>query len=223
MTGAIGAVLAFAVGVGISPVPLIAVILVLFSPRARANGPLFLVGWLLSLTLLLTVVYLVADAVDVGASERADDGVSWVKLAFGFALLVGGWRKLWKRPPPGATAELPAWMTRIDRFTGVQALGLGALLGVNPKNLALGLGAGTSLAQVGPSTAGAVAAIVVFSAVGSAGAISAVGYHRFGGERARASLHDLRSWLEQRHDAVMAVLFLVFGAVLVSNALSTLG
>ena len=41
----ISEVLTFAVGVAISPVPIIAVILMLFSQRARVNGPVFLLGW----------------------------------------------------------------------------------------------------------------------------------------------------------------------------------
>ena len=44
MGGAISEVLPFAIGVAISPVPIIAVILVLFSARARANGTMFLIG-----------------------------------------------------------------------------------------------------------------------------------------------------------------------------------
>ena len=40
----ISAILTFAIGVAISPVPIIAVILMLFSQRARVNGPAFLVG-----------------------------------------------------------------------------------------------------------------------------------------------------------------------------------
>ena len=44
-----GEVLTFAVGVAISPVPIIAVILMLFSRRARVNGPVFLPGRVLAL------------------------------------------------------------------------------------------------------------------------------------------------------------------------------
>ena len=40
----ISEVLTWAVGVAISPVPIIAVILMLFSPRARVNGPPFSPG-----------------------------------------------------------------------------------------------------------------------------------------------------------------------------------
>ncbi len=44
MGSAISEVLPFAIGVAISPVPIIAVILVLFSARARVNGPVFTLG-----------------------------------------------------------------------------------------------------------------------------------------------------------------------------------
>jgi hypothetical protein len=42
MAEGIGAVLTFAVGATISPVPIIAVILMLFSARPRVNGPMLL-------------------------------------------------------------------------------------------------------------------------------------------------------------------------------------
>ena len=45
----ISEVLTFAIGVAISPVPIIAVILILFAPRARLNGPAFLLGWVVGL------------------------------------------------------------------------------------------------------------------------------------------------------------------------------
>ena len=54
----IGAVLPFAVGVGVSPIPIVAGILVLFSQRARTNGPLFLLGWVVALSALVGVVAL---------------------------------------------------------------------------------------------------------------------------------------------------------------------
>jgi hypothetical protein len=44
----ISEVLTFAIGFAISPVPIIAVILMLFSQQARVNGPTFLAGCLRS-------------------------------------------------------------------------------------------------------------------------------------------------------------------------------
>ena len=45
MGPAIGDVLPLALGVALSPIPIIAVILMLLSPKAQENGPAFLVGW----------------------------------------------------------------------------------------------------------------------------------------------------------------------------------
>jgi hypothetical protein len=44
MADAIGQVLSLGVGVALSPVPIIAVVLMLGTPRARANGPAFVLG-----------------------------------------------------------------------------------------------------------------------------------------------------------------------------------
>ena len=45
MGAAIGDILGAAVGVAISPVPIIAVILMLFTAKATANSISFLIGW----------------------------------------------------------------------------------------------------------------------------------------------------------------------------------
>ena len=46
MGQAIGQVLSFGVGVALSPVPIIAVALMLATPKGRVNGPAFLAGWI---------------------------------------------------------------------------------------------------------------------------------------------------------------------------------
>jgi Sap, sulfolipid-1-addressing protein len=68
----ISEVLTFAVGVAISPVPIIAVILMLFSQRARVNGPLFLLGWVLALAIAFvkTPVIMVTQKMPMSRSAR---------------------------------------------------------------------------------------------------------------------------------------------------------
>jgi hypothetical protein len=56
MGEAIGQSLPLAIGVALSPIPIIAVVLMLTTPRARANGPAFVLGWLLGLGLVGAVV-----------------------------------------------------------------------------------------------------------------------------------------------------------------------
>ena len=64
MEAAIGEVLPIAVGVALSPVPIIAVILILVTPQARSNGPAFVPGWIGGLAILGAVVMAVAGPAD---------------------------------------------------------------------------------------------------------------------------------------------------------------
>jgi hypothetical protein len=79
----ISEVLTFAVGVAISPVPIIAVILMLFSARARVNGPVFLAGWVVALAVVSGVVYVISDQGNASTSSTASDAISWGKIVFG--------------------------------------------------------------------------------------------------------------------------------------------
>src|ERR1700734_2779517 len=214
----ISAVLTFAIGVAISPVPIIAVILMLFSQRARVNGPPFLVGWVVALAAVSTVVYVVSHGGNVArTSSTAAESVSWGTIALGVGMLAlarGNWRK---RSAPGTEPVMPKWLASVESGSPLKALGLGgALAAVNPKNLILTAGAAAGLAQVsGLTTTDAVVAIAVFVVIASLTIAGPVLYALFGGERARGSLNSAKAWLTTHNAAVMAVLFLVFGADLI--------
>jgi hypothetical protein len=220
MGRAISEVLPFAIGVAISPLPIIAVILVLFSARARVNGPLFLVGWIVGVTVVSVVVYVIADAGDVGTDRDASDRSHWIKLGLGILLVVLAIRSWRKRPAPGEAPATPKWMSAIDTLTPPKAGGLAVLLSaVNPKNLALSLAAGASLAQANVSSGEATAGLIVFVLIASVGIAVPVVSYLVGGERAAHMLDGWRTWLSTHNTAVMAVLFLVFGVVLFSQGL----
>jgi Sap, sulfolipid-1-addressing protein len=219
----ISEVLPFAIGIAISPIPIIGVILILFSTRARVNGPMFLAGWVVGLSVVSTVVYLLSQAANAATDSTTSDSISWGKIGLG-VLLLGLARRNWaKRPKDGEIPELPKWLATVESITPVRAFGLAILLSVvNPKNLVLVVGAAAGLGQLDLSTDDAIVALAVFVAVASLSIVFAVAYDLFGGERARASLEDLRAWMTVHNTAVMAVLFLVFGVVLISKGIGPL-
>ncbi len=129
------------------------------------------------------------------------------------------WRN---RPAPGDLPDMPKWMGGIDRLAPGKALVLGLLLaGVNPKNLLLTVGASTSLAQLGLETADAVVSLIVFVVVGSITIALPVVYYLVGGDRAHATLDNLKAWLTVQQ-SVMSVLFVVFGVNLIATAIPPL-
>ena len=62
MGQAIGGSLPMAVGIALSPIPIIAVVLMLTSRKARINGPAFVLGWLLGLGIVGAIVLTLAGS-----------------------------------------------------------------------------------------------------------------------------------------------------------------
>jgi hypothetical protein len=139
--------------VAISPVPIIAVILMLFSARARTNGPAFLAGWIVGLAVVGAVVLALSDSGDLSGDSGPSTAAGVVQLILGAPLLLVSLRQWRSRPAPGEEAEMPKWPASVDSLTPVKAASFGLLLsGVNPRNLLLAVGAAVTIGQAGLST-----------------------------------------------------------------------
>jgi threonine/homoserine/homoserine lactone efflux protein len=223
MGRAISEVLPFAIGVAISPIPIIAVILMLFSNRAKVNGPVFLLGWVVGLSVVVAVVYAIAHAANAATDSTASDTVSWIKVGLGVVLLGAARRQYAKRPRPGEEPAMPRWMATVDHVKPGAAFGLAILCSaVNPKNLILAAGAAAGVAQVNDSVGDAIGGLIAFVVIASLSVAFAVGYYLLGGASAKEHLDELKAWLSMHNAAVMAVLFLVFGVVLIAKGLDLL-
>ena len=115
----------------------------LFSQRARVNGPAFLLGWVVAVAIVSGVAYTLADQADAATSSTAADTIAWGKIVFGvlFLLLAFaiGEPSGARTQPDDAEVDGAALTSSRPR----KAFGLGLLLaGVNPKNLMLAAAAG---------------------------------------------------------------------------------
>lgn len=223
MGGVIGDLLPLAVGVAISPVPIIATILMLLAPRAGAASVGFLLGWLVGIAGATTLFTLLAGTTDLGSSDDPSTTASWVQIVLGALLLVLAVRQWRARPKPGEQGTLPAWMSAIDSFTLGKAAGLGFLLSaVNPKNLLMSAAAGTAIGGGGLSGGETTLAVVLFVALAaSTVAVPVIGY-AVAAQRMRRPLDELKVWLQDNNTAVMSVLLLVIGIVLVGKGVGGL-
>ncbi len=220
MGEAIGAVLGEAVGVAISPVPIIAVILMLFSKSAKANSLSFLVGWLIGLLGAGLVVLALGIASSDGAPSTAS-GV--IKILIGAVFILLGIKQWRSRPKPGEKASTPGWMSAIDDFSAAKAFGVGVVLSaVNPKNLGLTIAAAASIGSAGLSSGGEIVVLVVFVLIASVGVAAPVVLNLILGSKAEHTLNDMKEWLVANNATVMAVLFLVLGAKVLGGGISIL-
>jgi threonine/homoserine/homoserine lactone efflux protein len=220
MGQAIGQILPLAVGVAISPVPVIAVVLMLVTQRARVNGPAFVIGWLAGLAIVGAIVLVVSP----GTGSDSGGPATWVsvlKLLLGLALIAMA-AKQWRGRPHGEDEPpVPKWMGAIEGFTAPKALGAGAVLsGLNPKNLLLAVAAAVAIAQTEISGGEQAVAYLVFALIGSVGVAVPVALYFALGESAAKLLQRLKSWMAHSNAVIMSVLLLVIGAKLVGDAIS---
>jgi threonine/homoserine/homoserine lactone efflux protein len=218
MGAVIGDLLPLAVGIAISPIPIIAVILMLLSPRATATGTGFLLGWVVGIVVVTLVVLALVGQAGNTASGKPSTLASVIKLVLGVLLILLAVREWRGRPKEGETATMPKWMGAIDSFTFGRALVLGfGLSAVNPKNLLLCLAAGTTIGAGHLPASQILLAMVVFTLLAASTiAVPVLGYLA-ARDRMVAPLDRLRGWLSQHNAAVMAVLLLVIGAALIGK------
>jgi len=220
---AIGNILPFAVVVAISPIPIIAMVLMLATPRARSNGPAFTLGWVAGLAVLGGIVLVLATG---NATQDSGEPATWVDvlmLVFGLAFLVLAVRTWQKRPRPGQETQLPKWMDTVDTFTASRSLGSGVVLAaVNPKNLVLTVAAAITIAESDISGGQEALALAVFVLVASLSVFALLAIYFVMGARATEFLGGLKTWLAAHNAAIMTVLLLVLGAKLIGDAISGL-
>jgi threonine/homoserine/homoserine lactone efflux protein len=217
----IGQLLPTAVGVMLSPLPIVGVILMLLSNKAKVNGPMFLLGWLAGLAIVVggIVAFVNPDRLNQSSGEPSTlNGV--LHLVLGALLLLLAVKQLKGRPKKGEDPEMPKWMAKMQDASPIFAFGMGAFLsGLNPKNLIFDIAAAASIAAADLSTTEQIVAVVVFMILASLTIGVPVIWYLVAGESAKAKLDTLRGYLVQYNWVIMCVLFLVLGVKLIGQAL----
>ncbi len=211
-----------AIGIALSPLPIVAVILMLFSARAKTNGAAFVAGWIAGL-LVVGGAILLLGGTSAGTSSEPSQTSLIIQALLGLLLLAAALKQWRGFRAPSDEPAMPAWMRTIDEFSAAKAFAVAALLsGVNPKNLALNAAGVLVIAQAGLSSTQEWTALLVFVVLSSLTVALPVLYYFVGGEKAKAKLDTTKSWLIAHNGAVMAVLFLVFGVKLLATGVQGL-
>lgn len=222
MNEAIGIVLPHALGVAISPLPIMAAILMLFSPNAKGTSLGFLFGWVAGVIVAVGVFTLIGSLITVSDDEGPAPVSGVVRLVLGALLLILAVNRWRKRPTAGEEPHLPKWMTAIDTMKPGSSLGLGfALAALNPKNLIMAAVVGVAISAADLSVGGQVIVGLIFVVIAvSTVAIPVIAYLLAAGKMA-APLEELRAWLVTNNTAVMSVLLLVLGVVNVGKGIGS--
>ena len=222
MGAVIGEILPLALGVAISPIPIIAAILMLLSPKARVTSVGFLLGWVLGIVVAVSVFTLLSSILPEQDEDASKPIQGVIQLVLGAGLLLLALRQWRGRPKAGEEPQMPKWMQAIDKVTLPVALGLGFLLSaINPKNLLLAAAAGVDIGSAGLDVGSIVLVILVFTLIAASTVLVPVVGYLIAAEKLRGPLDALRVWLGKENAVIMAVLLLVIGVSLIGKGIGS--
>jgi threonine/homoserine/homoserine lactone efflux protein len=220
MISVVGEILPLAIGVAISPIPIIAAILVLLSPKAKSMSVAFLIGWIVGIVVAIVVFTLLSSVLPQGDADAPSPIAGVIKIVLGGLLLWVAVRQWRGRPVAGEPATLPKWMSAIDSMPPGKGSGLGfPLASVNPKNLLLAASAGLIVGSAQLTLGETSAVVAVFTVIAGCTVLIPVVAYLLASERMREPLEGLRVWLVGNNATIMAVLLLVIGASMIGKGL----
>ncbi len=211
MNGTWAALVPAAVGLMVSPAPIIELILVLFSKRRTVNSVVFIATLWLTTAAVVAMGALGGNAADGGSSEPSTL-MGWVFVGLAILLLLIGamnWRNR-------ADTSEPAVFSTVSGMgpAPVAFLAFGAVA-INPKNTVLVLAAGQA---IGSSPSPFVVGLI-FVLLATAPYWLAVGYALLGGEPAHDRLDRMRAWLVAHNRLIMAIVCVALGLLLLVKGL----
>ena len=204
-----GVIIGLGVAMALTPLCPLAVIILLSLQRGVRKAWAFFLGEFL----VMFGIGAVTVALHLGTSRHtASRPASWVTLVSGIGLLlVGAWLAV--RARRSTDVKEPSWMARLDHMEPWPAF----LLGIFLPTYLIAVAAGAHIVGTHPGTAEAVAAMLVFIAIGTSTSYVPIVLAQVAPERSEPVRASLRNWLGQNWRAVGGVLLVVVGAVLIGK------
>lgn len=204
-----------AIGLALSPLPLIAIFMLLMTPHAKQNGIAFLVGWFFGIILICLSVILIPDSINTTWKTANTSGN--MQVVFGILMFVGAIlvkQKGSKRKDP---IKVPKIFKSIDKFGVKRSLSLGFLLSsLNIKNLALAVAGAIQIKTViNGSYFESFTTIVLFSIISSLTIITPVCIYIFSQEKMDRLFMNWRNWLIRNQSLILVFVLVFFGGILI--------
>lgn len=237
MTDLVLSLLPLSLGIVMSPLAIMALVAVLLSRRARVNGVMFFVGWVLGVAVGLIASFLLLGLFELHERQAPPLWVPVLRLLVGIGLLLGAvWiyrrggarkRAMAQASTPAevtaAAPQLPGWLKSVETFTPARSLILGfGIFLLNPVDLSCAVLAALDVRLAALDTATSVLVLVVFGVIGVLPIGIPVALVLVKGESATPTLTRIRTWIAGHTNALNAALVLVIAVLQLQKAISAL-
>ena len=216
-----GEALPMAIGLAFSPFPLIAIIILLMTPKAKKNALWFLLGWILGIYLIGLLTLMIPGLSSNKGTPTTFSGI--VRIAIGFILLILAFRSWLKRPKAGEEIVTPKLFLTIDTFGLKKSMLTGFLFSAaNVKNMAF---SAAGAAKMNQSQAGGdhiFLALLIFSLIGSAVLVIPVIVYLIAGKKIETTFLVWKKWLIKNNKMLLVVILSLIGLILIKAGLQIL-
>ncbi len=210
-------ILFYGLAAAASPITLLATFVVLRSGHGRLTGAAFMVAFLFGQSVAFLVAFFVGAAFTANEHSTL---AAYLEFAGGCALLVLAWRA---RPPhePTAAGSAPrteALFTRLERVNLGVALGIGIMLGIGTKRLAITIVAATTVALSGLSPLEEVGLGCLYVVVATLVVWVPVSLYLIFGKRADELMGCVQVWVTAQTQMLIFISALVLGVLFILDA-----
>lgn len=223
----IGKLMPLAIGVAVSPIPLLAVLIMLTSQRAMKNAVTLICGWVMVIVTIGLgglLIFIGREFKGIGGTGGHVDDVANLVVG-GILLLLGVARYLRQRKGVARDSGVSRLLEIIDRIKPSNAflLGVGTVV-VNPKNILVTLSAVGLILASGLGFGNSFLALLVFVGVSTSSLALPVALCLVSPRRSADILAKWKEWLLRHNKEVVAYLLLFLGLLLmVTGLLGLLG
>ena len=212
----LGQTLPYALGILLSPLPVIPVLFILLGPRPRSSSLGYAFGWCCGIAFFTEVFVLIS--VFITNIESTPRWLSWALIPLGIALLLLAIQRWSVRHKP---KPLPGWMTALETASPAKAFGLGFLVSIVSSPVFL-IGAGLTIGTASQSAAKDALDVLTFTVIASGLVILPVVLYLIAGKSVASALLASKQWLERNYATVSTVILFVFGVLILMKGISSL-
>lgn len=207
-----------ALGIAISPLPIVGLILILLGANAKSNSLFFSLGWIGgNLTTFMFAIFFMGATAESSSESSLLQKIIFIVL--GALLIYLAVKTFIKRTKVGEEPQTPKWFDKMTSLKPSGAIVFGfTLSAANPKNLLLSLSAGAAAGMVTQNFAEDLLAIVIFCLIATATIVIPTILYRVMGDKINHKLGELKTWLIYNNDTITAVMLLFIGIKILGKA-----
>lgn len=203
------------VAMAVSPLAVLASVLLLTTERGVAKAAAYAVGWVIAVGLVGAATVVASSQVKAGSGSTTSTALAWVDVVLGVALVIWAFGR---RAGAREGVTQPSWMRRLDRMSPVVAFGFGLFM----PPYAIAAAAASSIMRSDATGSGdVVVAVVTFTVLASLGVIVPV-VVAVTSSRSEEMLARWREWLLGHWPTVLFWMLVLIGAYLVGKGAAAL-